>query len=62
MRFKIDSPSQKETTLRCIWTPIYLGPNAPLTATWIEVPRVGSNKYHNTAHYSAECEVRRHAA
>lgn len=25
--------------LRCMWVPAHIGPNAPLTAVWIQTPR-----------------------
>ena len=33
--FVIQNSLQNRSTLRCVWVPAHMGPNAPLTAVWI---------------------------
>jgi hypothetical protein len=54
MRFNVHRTLQEDTVLRCVWKPAHAGANAPLTATWIEVPCQAAIARHDHVHKSKE--------
>ena len=45
---------EKNWTLRCVWVPTHTGPNAPLSAVWIQTPLPAATSRDNAVADSLE--------